>query len=249
MISPASLSPNIEVFQATPEGLELLESSEQLQSLVTRFGDAEHYAHNALYNPDRSMSLGTGANAEVWRVDGVAVKASTPMSGKEAKRIKEPVKPEDLIGQFDFMRALGIDLKQRGHDDVIVPEQYFALRSQGSDYLLAQQYMEGWQSVGTWAADRGYGIGGRNPEVIFNPLRNRLRAALGSSALKRGVNDMGIWGSSPFHGGNLLMQRDSDSLEGPLCIIDQPSRGLRAKMGIAAARKILSRQQSSVSVR
>ena len=237
MMTPLHTSPYAEVFTATPAGHQLLEASPELQEVANRFLESndpedafrEHGTH-----------LGMGSNSELRVVGGAVVKISTLTTGRQAHRTHSEIEPEDLIGQFDFMRALGAELEQMPQADVVVPEQFFAIKSNRDDYLLVQQNMVGWQPIGSWSSDRGYGPR-RSPNGIYEPVKQRLRDTLGSSALKHGVNDLGIWSKRPLHGGNLLVPKDADNLDGPLCIIDQPASGWRAKFAVRAARKQLKK--------
>lgn len=207
---PEYLGSSIDAFTATPQGYELLESSTELQLLTRAYCETKEYAEDLVTSS--GSEIGIGGSAELRCVAGVAIKASTPTSGKYKSG-----SPENLVRQSEFLNKLGADLAARGHRDITVPEQYFGLRTASGNTLLAQEYMEGWQSLEAWLKEYGYTQGNRYE--IASPVTQRLKHALGDSALKYGVRDLIVHGT--VNRENVLVPKDSDPVTAPLCIIDQ----------------------------
>lgn len=238
--APEYLDQYVDGFRATPEGLNALHQNDEVCDLVRRFAITPAYPEDVLTR--HGSEAGIGSNADVRAISGIILKASTNTSGRDARNYNQDIAPENLLDQFDFMQALHYDLQEREVEGVFTPRQLFALRA-GKNYLAGQEYMEGWQTFDTWAANRQYGRpGGRHKGEISIPVKKRLQEALGSSGLKKGVADLNLWNSKELHGSNILVQPDSDPRIDPLCIIDQPSRGWWAKRAVRTAREYLGQR-------
>lgn len=239
MKAPASLPGEfIRDFDANPKGLVLLDGSVPIQEAVTGYCTATS-------QPERRLKTGTyvgmGDKSELWAIDGVVLKANSGTTGKHAWRFSsfsDTGSSEDLIGQFRYMNALGDHFNSRPDSEIIVPEHFFALKTGIGAQLLGQQQMTDWISLYAW------GIEARIPNdkwnVLSHTMKDRMLELLGRSGLNMGLRlglaDMGLSGREPLHSKNVLVPKDTDDpLASKLCIIDQPSRGIRGKIGTLAA--------------
>jgi hypothetical protein len=219
-------------FAATPLGMELLESTPALQDAVIRFSTATEDAERAVVG---ATHIGMGNNSQVWDIAGTAVKVCTPTTGRLAWRQGAGVKPEDMLGQFSFMNALGQHLEGQTDGGITVPDHYFALRTRAGNTLLAQQNMSGWTSLYRWSQDSGYSA--TEERELYVHTKSRITDGVGSSALRLGLADLGLGRRAKLHAENVLVPKEVTSADdAPLCIIDQPSRGVSGAIAIAIAR-------------
>ena len=227
-------------FTATEAGMALLEGDAALQEAIAQYS-------TVMSNPEDSIGraggthVGMGDNSQVWNFNGVAIKASSPTTGRNVWRYGISFKPEDLLGQFVYLDALGRHLDDRTQGEIITPAQHFALRTKGGNYLLGQQFMDGWTSLGTWTRDRRYDSMER--EDFLSRIQARIVAGVGYTVLRPGVVDLHLGRRKTLHVGNVLIPKDTTSPEtARLCIIDQPSQGLFGRIGVLAARAMRQRQ-------
>ncbi len=228
----APLTSHLTPRTATAEGYDLLESHLPLQQAVERFLAAEQ--------PERAMRarcIGAGRFSYVWLLDGgVVIKISSPTSSMDAHGLGQPLIAEPLTAQFSYLRALREHLERRD-PSITTPRQFFVLQSAYGAYLLCQEYMDGWESLGQWVKRV------LDPAVVFqderailtNPvvrasedrIRQRLRAAVAGTTLRHGLNDLRL-DTGPLHWGNLLVPQTTPADAEPrLCLIDQPGRNHR----------------------
>lgn len=223
----------------TPQGEALLNDSPVLQAAILGYASrTTGPAQDALRGMDGLTFVGEGDNSQVWRAGDTAIKVNTPTTGREYYRYVTPVKPEDLIGQTTFMHALAVDLAARSVDDISVPQQHLALRTTTGDQLSVQEYVDGWTSWFDWTSRRK--MDAVSTIDLREHLKLRIIGAMGGSALAVGVSDLGLRRNAKLHGGNVLVPSDCESAaDAPLCIIDQPSKGIRGKLGLVMARHVL----------
>ncbi len=210
-------------FAATPEGLGLLEDP-TIRGAVVNFSFAFSRAEDRLR---QFAHVGEGGNSAVRSVQGVALKASTSSTGKHTYKYGNGSDntPEDLVGHHSFMHELGIALAGSG---VVVPRQYFALRTRYGNYLQAEQHMDGWAALVQWA--REHPQPAAKDAALFAAAKHQVLTTAGGSFRL---------GLAQLHAGNMLVPAEVASpLEGPICVIDQPSSGLIGRLGILAATSV-----------
>lgn len=236
MNTVSEILPDVPVLQsvASEQGLSLLESRDDIRDIVSAVCDKPD-------NPESCFSeypfLAQGNNAMVWNVGNVAVKLVTPTSGRDSWNKGQSTKPDDLVGQFAFMSRLGRHLKNDSAKSISVPDQYLALRTTDGNGLLAMEYLEQQSTLVELMLKRKYGKEEQNE--IYRGVQTRLRKAIGSSALKLGVHDLGIGATSRLQGNNVMVPRDTEYPEkAPLCIIDQPKRGMAGRVAADLARVV-----------
>lgn len=201
---------------ASEEGRGIVSASPALQSTIERFLASDQ--------PELTVGgrfLGVGRYSTVREIDGIAIKISSPTSSRDTHESDLPRPPEDLLKQFTYMQALGGYL-EAGDSDIIVPQQYFAIRSPYNGFLLGQQYMNGWEEIGEWA-DRIFQPDERTAfETAAVQIKSRIIRAVANTALRHGLNDLHLT-KSGLHGGNILVPAGAGAAtDMPLCIIDQP---------------------------
>lgn len=201
---------------ATEEGRGIVLASPALQVTIERFLAASR--------PELAVGgrfLGVGRYSTVREIDGIAVKVSSPTSSRDTHESGLPRPPENLLKQFTYMQALG-DYLEGGGSDIIVPQQYFAIRSPYNGFLLGQQCMNGWEEIGEWA-DRIFQPDEKTAfEAAAEQIKSRIIRVMTHTALRHGLNDLHLT-KSGLHGGNILVPAGvGAATDMPLCIIDQP---------------------------
>ncbi|HTH72706.1 MAG TPA: hypothetical protein VL737_05085 [Candidatus Pristimantibacillus sp.] len=234
---PASLpAESIAEFAASPKGAAMIDGSVSLQEVLSGFCTADvPYRQDAIQQHPDTRWVGVGEHSEVWRIDGVAVKASTHSTGRGVREKGNGTNgvPEDLIDQFNFMSALGLYLDAKTRGALIVPDQYFALGTKRGDYLSGQQFMDGWLDLEKWAKANDLTRG----QIIelYRSVQTRILDTVGDRSLRLGLFDLGLASWRRLHAANVLIHASSESAEtDPLCIIDQPSHGITGKLGLLA---------------
>lgn len=201
----------------SPEGREIFFGSAAVRQALRFF--------TAYPRPENSLGgrfLGAGRYSSVQMIGGIVMKASTPTSSRDAYESGRPVPPEDLVKQFTFLNELR-DYLDRTDSGITAPKQYFVAHSASGNYLLGQEWMEGWQTFAEWA-DMEYSKDEKKEcGEMVEATKARIKAAVAERALLEGLNDLHLDKEGKINGGNLLVpvgaQRDEIL---PLCIIDQP---------------------------
>ncbi len=219
MLSPIEQQLSIEYI--TPAGREILRGSSVLQDRVRGFIEAKepHKVRSRQLN-----YVGNGRFSYVFEADGIALKVSSPTTSRDAFEQKNQLYAEDLTKQFVCLNGLYRHL-QGQTTSVITPEQYFAVRAPEHTFILAQQYMEGWQPWDDWVdATFGYDTeAAAEPELqqLEADIKNRLRRAIGGFAMRDCVND--LVHDDKLHWGNILLPTGhAPTQDVPVCVIDQP---------------------------
>lgn len=218
---------------ASPGGIDIFESNIGLQEFVARFCAAPE---DAVHFVTERNFLGQGRYSDLCIVGGVAVKLSTPNTGREAHTRRVKTLTEDLFAQHDFMSEIDFWLRGRPENGVIVPQQYFAIRK-GKGYLQAMQLMSGFEHFKKWLGRRGENL--ENWHDTHAVVHRRIVAAFVGSNLLESMSD--IYEPererdhpNELHTKNIMMQvGDLDPETATICIIDQETnyptvRGLAA---------------------
>ena len=217
----------------TEAGIELLDGRPDISDLAASFCVTPQPSETLL---EGNLYVGIGNNSQVWGMDGVAMKLSTTTTGRASWEHGGPVAPENLIAQLDFLNRLRTYLLDRSKGNLSVPEQYFAIRNRRGDFLKGEQYMEGWVSLHALTAQRHYTR--EQVGVLNRHTRKRLLEGVTDPLLRRGLSDLGVTRYEPLHDQNVLIPEDADNLQtAPLCIIDQPRKGIVGRL-IAKAAKL-----------
>lgn len=211
---------------ATPEGVKWLEDHDSFVEIISQFTHAEGQTE-LFFNNIEGVDLrgvGMGSNSQVYRVDELALKLSSPYSGRSAYNASRPYKPENLFNQFKFTGLLAERLE--ASHDIRVPRQYFALHSPAGNLRGEELIPPEWQTVGEFSVSRGYS---KSQEQALNEsIKARILGAVGRSMLL--CMDFG----QTLHNHNVLVPRDVDKPEnGPLYIIDQPSNRAVGTLSLA----------------
>lgn len=209
---------------ATDEGQRLLDENRQVQECVRLFLRTE--------SPERILTypgrfIGAGSHSYTWVIDGnVLIKFSSSTSSHAACELGEPVPPEDLGEQFCFLRDLGAHLSARPEANMLVPDQYFALRNEGGAYMLAQQFMTDRQMLALrLEAELDSSL--PEDEAFFGAIREaftrRLIDVAEGTAFTPMLNDLIKPEKNWIHSGNLLvLSKEPLGPDMSLGIIDQP---------------------------
>lgn len=206
------------------EGQEVFEQSEILQEIVEIFEE--------MPSPERHIGgrfIGTGKYSFVRLIDDVVIKVSSPTTSEHSHKSGRPIKPENLVSQFNFLGALGNYL-EKADDTIIVPRQYFVLRSVHNAYLLGQQYMNDWEPYGDWS-DRAFPHPAKDHEfdAMNLQIKERITDAVGNNRLRHGLNDLRLEHEG-LHLSNILVPIGAKAESPPpLCIIDQPGLSKKQK--------------------
>lgn len=229
-------------FVASDVGADLLRQSSALSEVISSFCAAERNRDKRPQDVLRGhRSVGIGGKSEVYEVSGIAVKVCTPTTGRYYWRTGDTT-IENLIGQFKFLTVAGQYLEQSdpGHG-ITVPEQLFAVRTHRGSYIRAEQLMRGWRSLRSLAKERG--LDEVQEHTTNEQIKGRIIDGVGGFALKFGLMDLGLGRDEYLHSSNVLVPEDADQLAADrLCIIDQPSNGLRGRVASMLAGRYLSGQ-------
>jgi hypothetical protein len=201
----------------TPAGQRYIDADPALQDLIERFWES----------PEPEMVLGgvfIGAErySKVCRVGGLAIKVSSPTSSRDSDEQGRPLRAENLVNQFNYLTALRQHLQERD-PSIVVPEQFFVLRSRHKAYLAGMTHMEDWLPYHTWMPER-FGEVTSEARDFADSIRQRILNAVHDSPLRDGLTDLKL-DRDQLHGGNILLPAShGPGPDTPLCIIDQPGR-------------------------
>lgn len=215
----------------------LVNSTPQGQAVLLRPSIQEALqAYHGSENPEKvvlpnAVQIGEGKFSNVFVVDDIALKISSPHSGYQAAEAGQPSPVEDLSVQFVTLSSL-CEYIQGNSEGVSVPQQFFVTSTPYGAYVLGQQYMDGWVSVERRTFEE-YGssdtIGSTAIEEIGNwsiAMAYRLKRAFGDFPRLANINDLvGMQDNViSMHGGNILVPAGSTLRhQPPICVIDQPA--------------------------
>ncbi|HET6746850.1 MAG TPA: hypothetical protein VFH06_01960 [Candidatus Saccharimonadales bacterium] len=213
------------IIDSTPAGDDLLDKNEALQTAMETYIGAED-AH--LERVSGSRLLGAGKYSFTFALNNeLAIKVSGPRTSQMAHEKKKSFWPEDLGEQFAVLSAL----RKHGRlarENISVPKQFFVAHSPHDNFILAQEYMKGWEPIVARTL-REYGDRVDDPAAheevgkwtaIF---RRRLQAGVEDFEHVDRLNDLGLQHEAGIHAGNVLIPVGAElGEETPLCIIDQP---------------------------
>jgi hypothetical protein len=234
-MAPSSSNFDVAKFVVSDAGTDWLNQSAEFGALVEDFCLAEATQNE---RPPEEVfrgfrSVGMGGKSQVFEVDGVAVKVCTPTTGKYYWRYGVTT-VENLIGQYSFLSTLGQYLEHDNSQNIAVPQQLLAVRTHRGNYIRAEQLMSGWSSLMSQAKDRR--LSDDRQRAINERVKTRIIEGVGGFSLKFGLMDLGLGRKELLHSANVLVPEEADELdEDRLCIIDQPSNGLRGKVASALA--------------
>ncbi|MEI8187774.1 MAG: hypothetical protein WCG30_02395 [Candidatus Saccharibacteria bacterium] len=232
------LDSRISVF--TEEGLDKIISSNKIAGLAATFCLRSTVSEKFLEGTEH---IGVGNHSAVWATDGVALKVSSFATGKNAWRQKGSTRPENLITQFKFLDTFRKILDQKSDGMITVPKQYFAIKNSKGDYLRGEEQMSDWISINLLLRDLE--IEKSDQYDICESIKNRIAYYLGSSLLKSGLTDVGLEQNRLLHGGNVMLPRTTvDPENAPICIIDQPGRGIKGFIASGLLNTIISNKFS-----
>lgn len=205
----------------TPAGQEHIDASPALQAVIERFWDSPE--------PEAVLGglfIGSERFSKVCRIGGLAIKVSSPTSSQDTYDTGEPITPENLIDQFNYLTALREHLAKQD-TSITVPEQFFVLRSRYNGYLAGMTHMADWLPYREWAPQ--WLPGSETAEhaaaaEFSDSIKQRIRAAVQGTPLWDGLNDLKLH-KPQIHGGNILLPAEhKPAPDTPLCIIDQPGQ-------------------------
>jgi len=203
---------DIREFAATPAGIDLLESSTQLQEAVAGFTDG---------NQPNGEVLGAGRFGVVVGVGDIALKMATRRTNTYAAILKQP---SDLITQFKYMAGLhhytATEAAPQEHN-IHAPQHYFALRTR-KGYMGAQQLVSEAETLNAWST-RHADLDAETKTDMLKAVSRRVDNGVGQSPLAIGLTD--VFKSDPAYVShdNLLLPAGTEYPHTePLYIIDQP---------------------------
>lgn len=205
-----------------------------LAAVVEGFASGSSLAGH-LFNDYGFEIIGSGMRSHIYRhteLAGLALKVSTPTTGKEAYASGR-TQPENLIAQYWVMKALEHHLTQTADTNLTVPKHFFALRVPASQgFLCVQQFMDGWVSLQKWLHVNK--VNPSNDNGVINGVRANLKKTLKRFPVAHALNDLY---ETKLNTGNILVPADTtDPSKDRLCIIDQPGIGLIGRVGALAAK-------------
>ncbi len=211
------------------EGIRLIQASKNLGKIALEFCDYKT-------DTDRFLTgypyVGSGNNGVVWNADNVAVKISNRSSGKKNWKNHTSQKPENLIDQFNFLSIFRKYLENETDGAICTPVQFFALKNNKGEFLKAEELMSDWVTISEVSSNNN--LGRNDNEIFLTQTKNRINKILGSSAIKLGLNDVGLDRNDLLHGGNVMMPKNTVNMDSPkICLIDQPAKGLQGKLMLA----------------
>lgn len=231
----------------TPDGMDMLGNSPDMLAAV------QAIVAEPELNKFDTLGLewvGKGDYSHVWFLGDTALKLSTHTTNRDFRNCGEPGWPENLIGQFTFMTALGHRLQNHGDGSITTPGQHFALRTQDGRFLAAQQYMDTCVPLHQWQNDRGYTNKSAERKDLDRAIRERVIDNLGSTLLRIGTRDLLEPTKGIIQNANVLLPAEAtDAATAPLYVIDQPSRGIAGKVAVQVAGSYLKRQAIPINQR
>jgi len=221
----------VRMARATPEGLALLENNAELQDIVAQYARDGHTPRLEAY-----PRLGIGARGQVRDVAGLAVKSATRASNGDSF----PWRPCDVMHQFTFMDAVNHHLQQRPDQRVHAPDQYLALLTRQGTALHVQQRAPEAITMGSWLREN-HVVNYHMREDIRQLTKSRIADAMGTSALRYGLDDLGLRSAEFGSVSNIMVWEGADLAdlpEAPIYVIDQPAGTLRSWIGVQAAQRM-----------
>lgn len=217
--------------KATPAGMQLLDRSPLLQEVVRDFIRTGDLSKESM---DRLAFVAHGSRSEVRGAGDVAIKLSTPYTGRGGwERPDGTTTPEDQVLQHEFLLALEQHLRGNSDGSVRVPKQYFALRSPKGTFLRAEELMIGWHDLDyhkrTLPTDE-------QKAELFDYVKERINTAMGRTALRLGLGDLGLGKDKKLHGNNVLVPKNSLDTPKEFCIIDQPNQRVVPSVALLVSR-------------
>lgn len=180
--------------------------------------------------------LGYGRYSEVRAAGDLAIKISTPNTGKT----RFPGAPENLTNQAYLLKGLGHWLDDKTGGGIQTPEQHKVLKTNGGNVLI-QENMIGWSSLRQVLIAKKANPDHPRYKEITEVVRERIASALyGLPLLMRaGLDD--VYSAGGLNPGNVLVSGEyGDPATAPLCLIDQPNgNGTKGRVATLVARKML----------
>ena len=202
---------------ATPDGIEWLQEHESFVETMADFTNTEKGTELFFNDKPEVLHVDMGSNSSVFRMSGVALKMSTPYSGRQSYNESRTVRQENLFNQFIFSINLADKLKDQS--DIMTPKQYFALHSPVGNLRVEELVPPDWITLGRLAFDRGFT--NERTEVMNQVVRARIIKVAGR--LMTASMDFG----QTLRNHNVLVQETALAPENaPLYIVDQPSSRL-----------------------
>jgi hypothetical protein len=210
----------------TNSGIEILSKNEKIYNILGKFCISSNLAESELRG---EKYLGSGNHSAVWSIDDIALKISSHSTGKIAWKNPARSKPENLIRQLSFLELFKKYNDSSSDGYITVPEQYFAFRNIDGDYIKGEEDMIGWKQIKSVCDDQG--IVEQDRTEIYESKKSEINNYLNKTYMKYGLTDLGLKSGAMLHGGNILLPENTrDISNSPVCIIDQPSRGIRGKI-------------------
>jgi len=212
--------------QTTESGLEVLSNNPKILAIINRFNESSIKAEDELRSEEY---LGTGNHSAVWSIDNIAIKVSSDTTGRIAWKHAKNTGPENLISQLRFLDSFRSYLASNSDGYITVPEQYFAFKNKDGDYIKGEEAMVGWRPINSMVNERCRTDDER--AFVYDQTKSRIKNYLSSTFIRLGLTDIGLEPRTQLHGGNILLPHDTqDIINAPVCIIDQPSKGIKGKI-------------------
>jgi hypothetical protein len=199
---------------ATPDGIQWLQDHEPFVETMAGFTNTEKDTELFFNDKPEVLHVDMGSNSSVFSVDGVALKMSTPYSGRQSYEQSKPVRHENLFNQFTFAITLADKLKDQS--DIMTPKQYFALHSPVGNLRVEELIPPNWTTFGKLATDGGFT--NERTNEMNQVVKNRIIKVAGRLM----TASMDFDQTRRNH--NVLVEETAIAPENaPLYIIDQPS--------------------------
>jgi hypothetical protein len=219
-------------FAGTPKGIDLLEGDAALQETVALFAELE--SEQALSGQEY---LGNGNLGIVAGMGELAIKVATPDTINREHDFSSKWQVNDLVGQFTYMTAFGKQCEAHPDSGISVPEQYFALKTRGGNFLSVQERIRGAHTLEEWKekqddADEAIAQG------TYFAIHKRITAIVPElDPLRPGLGDLLVAGAPFVRGSNILIPAETEKPHTEdLTVIDQPGPGHRGKLAARTAR-------------